>query len=113
MPAVRIGRPTFLRETVVSVLVGGVVGALVLGLFLLTDRGGWAEPFGTTVASLGIFYVVGLLFRLCMHVLHDLAHRGFPPEQEWPREAMLKYSRPALWLGAGGFAAGMVLVLLG
>lgn len=113
VPAVRIGRPTFLKDTVVAALAGAALGALLLALLLAVGRRDWTGPVGDALQSLWIFYGVGLLLRLCLHGMHNYMNAGFAPEHESPRANVIKYSRPLLWLGAGGVTAGTVLLLVG
>ena len=56
---------------------------------------------------------MGLLLRLCLDGMHNYMNAGFAPEHESPRANVIKYSRPLLWLGAGGVTAGTVLLLVG
>lgn len=113
MPGVRIGRPTFVGDTLLAAAAGAAIGfALLLGLAAAARRG-WSEPVGSALESLFVFYLVGLLMRLALHGVHHYVHAEMAPEHENPREDLLRYTRPLLWLGAAGGAAGAVLVRLG
>lgn len=111
MTLVRIGRPRFLRDTALAALAGAAIGLL---LALVVGGSGfpeWGETLQGAGSSLLIFYLVGLAMRLGLHAVHSHVYRGTDPATEPPREELLRFTRPFLWLGASGAAAAAVLAL--
>lgn len=107
----RIGRPMFLRDTVLAAL-AGAAGGLVLALVVAAaGYPEWGEVLHQALSGLGIFYVVALVMRLALHGMYDYANSGTDLTTAAPREQWLRYTRPLLWLGAGGFAAGAIISL--
>lgn len=114
MSRVRIGRPTFLKDSALSAAFGAV-GALPVAVVLaLTDFPEWGETLLSFLVIGAFFYLVGLAIRALLHLAYAyMIHGTGPGPEEGPlsRTSLLGYSLPWLRFGAGSAGAAGVLVL--
>lgn len=111
MAFVRIGRPTFLADTGLSVLFGAAGGLLVAVVVALAGFPEWGETLLSFLVVFAFALPLGLVFRLLMHAGFEYVNHGMEPSQDTPRSVYLAYSRPVLRFGAGSVGAAAVLSL--
>ena len=110
----RIGRPAYLADTALSVLLGGVGGLVVTAVLLVTGFPEWGETLLSFLVVFVVFRPVGLGIRLLMHGGYAFINRGLEPsadEGDMSREKLVTYSRPWMRFGAGSAGAAVVVSL--
>ncbi|MEX2289955.1 MAG: hypothetical protein WD794_06470 [Mycobacteriales bacterium] len=111
MTLVRLARPTFVKDTALSVLLGAVGGLLVATAVALAGFPEWGETLLSFLVVFAVFFVVGLAIRAGMHVGYEYVNHGLDPREDMPRSAYLRYSLPWMRFGAGSAGAAAVLSL--
>lgn len=114
MALVRIGRPTFLKDTALSLAFGAAGGLLVAVVVALTDFPEWGETLLGFLVVFSSALPLGLVIRLMMHWGYESINRGLTPKQDegvLSRQSFLGYSRPPMRFGAGSVGAAAVLSL--
>lgn len=110
----RVWRPTFLRDTALSILFGAIGGLAVTVVLVLTGFPEWGETLLSYLVVFASFLLVGLAIRAGMHAWYEYMNHGLVPdldEGELSRDKLLAYSRPWMRFGAGSLGAAAVLSL--
>lgn len=116
MTPVRLGRPTFLKDTALSVLFGAAGGLPVATVVTLAGFPEWGETLLSFLVVFSAFLLVGLGIRGCLHLMYAYMNHGLDSvkgkdEGELSLANMLRYSRPWMRFGAGSAGAAAVLSL--
>lgn len=114
MALVRIGRPTFLKDTGLSVLFGAVGGAAVAAVVALAGFPEWGETLLSFLVVFSVFFLVGLAMRGLLHAMYSWSDRGLPPSPDdgpLSRAKLIAGTRPVLRFGAGSAGAAGSLVI--
>ena len=111
MAYVRIGRPTFLADTGLSLLFGAAGGLLVTAVVALAGFPEWGETLLSFLVVFAGFFPVGLLMRLFLHIGIEYVNHGLDASQDMPRSVYLNYSLLPMRFGAGSAGAAGVLSL--
>lgn len=112
MAHVKLGRPTFLRDTALSLGLGALGGLLVAAVAVVAGYPEWAETLWSFLVVFACFYVVGLAIRGLLHVGYEYVNHGRLTPPTTPRSTFLRYSLPWLRFGAGSAGAAVVLGLV-
>lgn len=117
MALVRVGRPTFLKDTALSLALGAAGGAVVAVVVALAGFPEWGETLLSFLVIGACFYLVGLAIRGLLHAGYAYASHGLSTRHEsgpMSRASLLGYSLPWLRFGAGcaGAAAALVIAFL-
>ena len=107
----RIGRPTFLADTALSVLFGAVGGLLVTAVIALAGFPEWGETLLSILVVFAAFFLIGLGIRGGLHLVFVYVNHGLDPSDDRPRAEYLSYSRGWMRFGAGSAGAAAVLSL--
>lgn len=114
MALVRLGRPTFLADTGLSLLFGAVGGLVVAVVVALSGFPEWGETLQSFLVVFSFALPLGLALRLVMHWTYESINRGLPKSADegvLSRQSMISYSRPPMRFGAGSVGAAAVLTL--
>lgn len=117
MALVRVCRPTFLRDTGLSVLFGAIAGAAIAAVVALAGFPGWGETLLSFLVVFSAFFVVGLAMRGLLHAMYSWVDRGLsrsPDDGPLSRSRLIAGTRPVLGVGAGsaGAAASLGIAFL-
>lgn len=104
----RIGRPTLLADTALSVLLGAA-GGLVIAVVAMAGFPDWGETLLTFLVVFAFALPLGLVFRLLLHAGFEYVNHGGEPGDDMPRSVYLADSRPVLRFGAGASGAAVVM----
>ena len=107
----RIGRPTFLADTALSVMFGAAGGLLVTAVVVLAGFPEWGETLLGILVVFAAFFLVGLGIRGGLHLVFVDINHGLDPSGDRPRAEYLSYSRGWMRFGAGSAGAAAVLSL--
>ena len=107
----RIGRPTFLADTALSVLFGAAGGLLVTAVVVLAGFPEWGETLLGILVVFAAFFLIGLGIRGGLHLVFVDINHGLDPSGDRPRAEYLSYSRGWMRFGAGSAGAAAVLSL--
>lgn len=109
---VRLGRPTFLADTALSVLSGVLGGLVVAAVVAAAGYPEWGETLLGFLVVFAFFYLVGLAIRAILHVGYEYVNHGLDPTGAPTRASFLRYSLPWMRFGAGSAGAAAVLALV-
>lgn len=112
MTPVRFGRPTFLKDTGLSVLFGALGALPVVAVVVAAGFPEWGETLLSFLVVFSVFFLVGLAIRGLLHVGYEYVNHGLDPQGAPTRESFLRYSRPWLRFGAGSAGAAALLELV-
>ena len=110
----RLGRPTFLGDTALSVLLGAVGGLVVAAVVAWAGFPEWGETLLSFLVVFAFALPLGLALRLVMHWMYESINRGLAPSADegvLSRASMISYSLPPMRFGAGSAGAAAVLSL--
>lgn len=111
MAIVRLGRPTFLKDTAVSLGIGVLGGLVLAAVAVAADYPEWTETLFSFLLVFVVFYFVGLAIRAILHVGYEYVNHGRSTPPTLARSTYLRYSLPWMRLGAGSAGAAAVLGL--
>lgn len=111
MALVRLGRPTFLGDTALSLVFGATGGLVVTAVVALADFPEWGETLLSFLVVFSGFFPTSLLMRLFLHIGIEYVNHGLDASRDRPRSVYLNYSLLPMRFGAGSAGAAAVLSL--
>ncbi|MBC7374403.1 MAG: hypothetical protein H7323_10485 [Frankiales bacterium] len=109
MGFVRLGRPTFLRDTALWLLYGAAGGLVLAAVVALAGFPAWGASLMRFLGGLSAILLYGLVLRLLLHIGIEYKNHRPDATQDMPRADILNHSRWLLRLGAGATGAEAVL----
>ena len=107
----RIGRPSYLRDTALSVGFGLLAGLPLAAVAVAADYPEWIETLLSFLVVFSFFFLVGLTIRGIPHVGFVQVNHGRQTPPDIPLETSLAESLPWMRFGVGSAGAAAVLAL--